>query len=369
MLCLAGGHVVTPSGTLAPLDVVVDGPSIVGLHEHRAGDTSGAIDVTGKLVAPGYIDVQINGGWGDDFTNDPASIARVAGRLPSTGVTAFLPTIVTSPPAARVAARRALADADLDRAAAAPLGLHFEGPCISPHRLGAHDRRWIGMPDAGEISTWSRDTGVSMVTLAPECEGAIALAQALTAEGVVVSLGHSDCSAAQFADARRAGAAMVTHLFNAMGPFSHRSPGLVGATLADDVRAGLICDGIHVDPVAVRMAWNALGAARTILVTDAMSALGADVLETRLGDAVVSVDETGVRTTDGVLAGSNLALDQAVRNLVAFTGCTEVEAIRTVTANPAELLGLGDRGRVECGARADLHVEMTVVSGAIAWRS
>jgi N-acetylglucosamine-6-phosphate deacetylase len=379
-LRLTGGHVVTPSGSTAALDVVIDGGTIAALDEpvdeRGAAGGAGAIDVSGRLVAPGFIDMQINGGWGDDFTSDPRSIERVARRLPSTGVTAFLPTIVTCPAETRAVALRTIASLDGDPSSAIPLGLHLEGPCISPHRPGAHDPRWIGMPGDEETSTWSRAAGVAMVTLAPECEGAIELVEALARAGVVVSLGHSQCSAEQFADAHRVGAAMVTHLFNAMGPFSHRSPGLVGATLAGDVFAGLICDGIHVDPVAVRMAWNALGPERTILVTDAISALGIDIADTRLGDAPVTVDETGVRTAGGVLAGSTLALDQAVRNLVAFSRCSAADAIRTVTANPAEVLGLRDRGRIECGASADLvvldhdlRVELTIIGGKVAWKS
>jgi N-acetylglucosamine-6-phosphate deacetylase len=169
---------------------------------------------------------------------------------------------------------------------------------------------------------------------------------------------------------------MATHLFNAMAPFTHREPGLVGSVLSGDVYAGLICDGIHVDPIAVKVAWRALGPHRTILVSDAIAALGLDVSETRLGDVGVHIDETGVRTPDGVLAGSNLTLDLAVRNLVEFTGCSPIEAIATVTRNPSSLLGLDDRGRIEAGARADivvldpsLHVVQTYVGGELAWRS
>ena len=215
-----------------------------------------------------------------------------------------------------------------------------------------------------------------MVTVAPECDGADDLIHALAASGVVVSAGHSQCSATEFAAARDAGVGMVTHLFNAMGPFSHRDPGLVGSALAGDVYAGLICDGIHVDPLAVVVAWRALGAARLILVTDAMAALGLEASETRLGDVAVFIDETGVRTADGVLAGSNLTLDKAVRNLVAFTGCSPAAAIMTVTRNPAHLLGAEDRGRIAPGGRADivlldesLHVVQTFVGGELTWKS
>jgi len=215
-----------------------------------------------------------------------------------------------------------------------------------------------------------------MVTLAPESEDARDLIPTLVAAGVVVSAGHSQCSPAEFAAARRAGVGMVTHLFNAMDPFSHREPGLVGSVLGGDVFAGLICDGIHVDPLAVMVAWRALGPARMVLVTDAMAALGLDVSDTRLGEVAVFIDATGVRTADGVLAGSNLALDAAVRNLVAFTGCSPAEAIMTVTRNPACVLGVEDRGQIAVGARADivvldesLHVVRTLIGGEVAWKS
>jgi N-acetylglucosamine-6-phosphate deacetylase len=336
------------------------------------------VDVTGMYVAPGFIDLQLNGGWGHDFTSDPHSIGDVARRLPSTGVTAFLPTIVTAPATARWAALDSITATPVDSGdpAAMPLGLHFEGPAISPKRPGAHDPRWIGLPGKDEIDAWTNARGVAMVTLAPECDGAFDLITSLVAAGVAVSAGHSECSPAVFAAACRAGVGMVTHLFNAMAPFSHRDPGLVGSVLGGDTFAGLICDGIHVDALAVKVAWRALGSQRTVLVTDAIAALGLDAAETRLGDVTVSIDETGVRTADGVLAGSNLTLDRAVRNVVEYTGCTPAEAISTVTRNPASVLGIEDRGRIAVGARADivvldpsLHVMQTFVGGELAWRS
>ena len=156
-----------------------------------------------------------------------------------------------------------------------------------------------------------------MVTIAPELPGALEVIEQLVEEGVVVSIGHTDADAACVADAKRAGATAVTHLFNAMAPFGHRAPGPIGVTLADDsLVAGLICDGIHVDPVAVRIAWRALGPDRLMLVTDATAVLGLAPGRRRLGEVDIDVSSAGVRTADGTLAGSDLALDQAVRNLV-----------------------------------------------------
>jgi N-acetylglucosamine-6-phosphate deacetylase len=377
-LRLTGGHVVTPDGTADLLDVTVADGTIIEIATGGTRDADRVIDVTGMYVAPGFIDLQLNGGWGHDFTTDPSSIGEVARQLPSTGVTAFLPTIVTAPATARWAALDSIAEIDRDAGAlrATPLGLHFEGPAISPARPGAHDARWIGLPDAAEVAAWTRERGVAMVTLAPECDGVLDVIASLVAAGVTVSAGHSECSPSEFAAGCRAGVTMVTHLFNAMAPFSHRDPGLVGSVLSGDVRAGLICDGIHVDPVAVNVAWRALGAHRMVLVSDAVAALGLAAAEARLGDVTVLVDETGVRTPDGVLAGSNLTLDRAVRNLVEFTGCTPAEAISTVTRNPGAVLGIEDRGRITVGARADLvvldsslHPVQTFVGGEPAWRS
>jgi N-acetylglucosamine-6-phosphate deacetylase len=190
----------------------------------------------------------------------------------------------------------------------------------------------------------------------------------------VVSGGHTAMTPHDLAAARAAGLSYTTHLFNAMAPFGHRMPGPIGAVLADDTLvAGLICDGIHVDPVAVRMAWHALGPGRLSLVSDASPALGMPHGSMELAGFEIVHDESGVRTVDGVLAGSALALDQAVRHLVAFSGCDLADALATVTTTPADLLGLTDRGRLEPGRRADLTIldhdgtlVATVVAGHLA---
>ena len=366
---VVGGRVLLPDGAFAEIDLeLVDG-RIAGLV--RRGELSEArrascdvIDASGFTVAPGFVDIQINGGWGHDFTADPASIRTVAARLPATGVTTFLPTIVTSPADRRSAAIEALSTAATN-GEADPVGLHFEGPAIAAGRRGAHDPSYIAVPATDEIDTWS-DGNVRLVTLAPEVDGALDLIERLVAQGIVVSIGHTACTSDQFAAARAAGASLVTHLFNAMAPFGHRAPGPIGATLADPaVRAGLICDGIHADPVAIAMAWRSLGPRRFVLVTDAMAALGIVDATATLASLDVTIGPDGVRLADGTLAGSDLRLDVAIRNLVDMTGCT-----------PAEAIGLTDRGRIVVGARADLVildgdlvVRRTVIAGATAWKS
>ena len=193
----------------------------------------------------------------------------------------------------------------------------------------------------------------------------------------MVSAGHTGMSRPDFAAARSAGVTYVTHLFNAMAPFSHRAPGPIGAVLTDPtVTVGIICDGIHVDPVAVDLVWRTLGTRRLSLVSDASPALGAPYGRFQLGGFEVIHDESGVRTADGVLAGSALPLDRAVRNLIDFTGCSLADALATVTSTPADLLGLTDRGRIAVGARADFavvdltgHLHRTVIAGETAWKS
>ena len=200
------------------------------------------------------------------------------------------------------------------------------------------------------------------------------LIERLVAGGITVSVGHTASTPDDIADAKRAGVRYVTHLFNAMTPFNHRAPGPIGAVLADaDLVAGLICDGIHVDPVAIAMAWRALGPARISLVSDAVAALGMPYGRLNVAGFEIIHDETGVRTVDGVLAGSALALDQAVRNLIEFTGCDLADALATVTTTPADLLGLTDRGRLAVGMRADLtildgdaNLVATIVAGTLA---
>jgi N-acetylglucosamine-6-phosphate deacetylase len=377
-MIVGGGRVLTPDGALDNGSVTIDGLLIT-----RVGRRDGTVDVDagGGWIVPGFIDLQINGAHGIDVTTQPERIDELGATLVRYGVTAFVPTVITcSQPVRRVAlAAWAARDPAGTPAAAVPLGLHIEGPMLSPARKGAHPAKLLAPPSADLIDGWSPETGVVLATVAPELPGAIAVIAELAARGVVVSIGHTDGSSADFAAGRAAGARYVTHLFNAMRPFSHRDPGPIGAALADDdVVVGLICDGLHVDPIAVRFAFRALGAARLNLVTDAISALGdgAGVGAGRLGSVAVTIDADGVRNADGVLAGSTLSLDRAVRNLVAFTGCAVADAVATVTSTPADLLGLSERGRLVPGKRADitvldgdLFVIATVVGGEVAWRS
>jgi N-acetylglucosamine-6-phosphate deacetylase len=405
-LVIRGGDVVVGHETRR-LDVLVEDGRIAAVGpEAVAGDAphrSDVLDADGHLVAPGFIDLQCNGVDGQDLTSDPDTLGAVARALPRFGVTAFCPTIVTSPRSAREAAIDAWTAGTGGRAGAAvPLGLHLEGPMLAPEHAGAHDRALLATPERTEVESWVGSGAVRMVTLAPELPGAVDLVGLLAAGGVTVAAGHTGMGPEHLGAARAAGLTYVTHLFNAMSRFHHRAPSAVATVLADDVVvAGMICDGHHVHPDVVRMARRVLGAGRVSLVSDASAALGTSSGTVRLGGLDVTSDagpDAGsdlstdittdgprstvhgapptVRLADGTLAGSAVGLDVAVRNYVAFTGCSALEAIATVTTVPAAVLGLDDRGVIEVGASGDLTVlapglrpVATVIGGHVAWRS
>ena len=353
----------------AGADVLVSGDRVVDELTDRAA----TLDATGCTVVPGFVDLQCNGGFGIDFTTTPERAQEVAARLPETGVTTFLPTVVTAPRDALLHSVAALDGLRTASPGARSLGVHVEGPFINPSRGGAHPRRYIRPPDRAEAASWSDAGLVAFVTLAPELDGALDVIADLARRGIVVSLGHCEITSADLDRAVASGATAATHLFNAMGTMSARVPGTAGAILASaSLTASIIADGVHVDPAMVALAWRALGSNRLLLVTDAIAALGLPHGEYHVGDTDVVVGDDGPRTRDGVLAGSVLRMDEAVRNLVAFTGCSAAEAVAAASTTPARLLRRADVGVISAGAYADLvlldaglHVVATVVGGRV----
>jgi N-acetylglucosamine-6-phosphate deacetylase len=313
---------------------------------------------TGVLV-PGLVDLQVNGYYGADLADcDPDGWALVAGRLPETGTTAFLPTFITAPVATLATAlRSAQKVAEAVTAGARVLGVHLEGPFLSPARAGAHRPDWIVPPSPGAVAKLlAAGRGLlRLVTLAPEADGALAAVAALTAAGVKVSVGHSDATAAQVAAAATAGARMVTHLFNAQRGLHHREPGVVGQALTDlRLTSGLIVDLSHVSAAACAIAFAA-APGRICLVTDAAACAGMPPGRYLLGGQPVDLPAGGgapVRRT-GTLAGSALRMDQAVAN-AAGLGLGLAGAVAAASRIPADLIGRPDLGRLAAGAAADL---------------
>lgn len=334
---------------------LVDGTLVAPDADEDIATADVVVDAQGLAVTAGWIDLQINGAWGDDFTTDPSSIWAVGRRLPSHGVTTFLPTIVSSDLATVTRTAAALGARPSDYVGADPVGIHVEGPFIAPGRPGAHRPGWIRPPSPALVESWTADRGIRLVTLAPEVPGATSTIRALAEQGVVVAAGHSEAGPDDVAAAIEAGLSAVTHLFNAMSGLDHRRPGLAAeALLTDRLAVTTIVDGIHVAPRMVELAWRLLGPDRLVLVTDAVAALGCAPGRCQLGEVEVVSDGTSVRTLDGVLAGSVLAMPQAISNLVRFAGTTVAEARRAASANPAALLGLADRGELVAGRRGDV---------------
>lgn len=381
MICFQNVTLLTPHALLRDGALLIDQDRIEALGERSSivyPPQAEIIDGRGGYLAPGWIDVQVNGGYGWDFTSEPGSVWEVGARLPQQGVTAFLPTIVTSPVETVQEAQQILRQGPPpDYRGAQLLGLHVEGPFLNPVKRGAHNPDYLRLPSLEMVESWPLDAGIRLVTLAPELPGALELARTLVERGVAVSAGHSLATWEEAMAGFQAGVSCGTHLFNAMPPLDHRNPGLPAALLTyPGVRYGMILDGIHVHPGAAALAWRAGGASRLVLVTDAMAALGMPPGEYLLGDMEVVVDGASARLRDGRLAGSILRMDQAVRNLLQFTGCTLQEAAAAASANPAGLLGIsGLFGQLAPGARADLvllasdlQVNATLVGGQLIYR-
>lgn len=332
-------------GLLVKGDVEVDDGRIVAV---------GLASPAGRGIAvPGFVDLQVNGFGGVDFLDADADGYRRAGEaLLETGVTAYLPTLITTP---ERQLRAAMAEVPTGASRPRILGVHLEGPFLSQNRLGTHEASARRDPDLPLLDRLLAAGPVRLMTLAPELPGADALIDRLLERGVAVSLGHTDATAAQANAAFDRGARSVTHLFNAMRPFLHRDPGIVGAALTrDDVVVSIILDGIHLAPETSKTVWRA-ARGRMALVTDAIMGAGVGDGSYRLGTIEVHVHEGTVRGPDGVLAGSVLTMIEAVRNLHDL-GAPIEDAVGAATSTPARVLGDPELGRLDVGLPADVVV-------------
>jgi N-acetylglucosamine-6-phosphate deacetylase len=383
-LKITGGTLLDPeTGQAAPADVMLAERQVVavsapGLLPDLEAES---FDATGLLLAPGLVDVQVNGAAGIDITAEPERLWEVAAALPRHGVTSFVVNIVTSDEKTR---QRAIAALAAGRpagvpAGAVPLGLSFEGPMLSPQRNGAHAPDLLRSPSAELVDGWSPQAGVLMTTIAPELPGALEVIELLAGRGVVVSVGHTAASMEQVEAAVEAGARAVTHLHNAMAPMGNREPGPVGAVLGGDgLIAALIVDGLHVHPRTVAASRRALGRDRFLAVSDTTSALDQPDGPGVLGGLEVVIGGGAIRLADGsgTLAGSAVGLDDCFRLLVEFTSVTPADALAAATTVPADLLGRDDLGRLRPGSAADvvlfdpaLRTVATVVAGQLLYQA
>jgi N-acetylglucosamine-6-phosphate deacetylase len=319
------------------------------------------------FVAPGFIDLQVNGFAGVDYNSATTAVEDIAASirvLHSTGVTAFLPTVITGAPDAMLGAIRNLAGAkeELGEAAAGMAGLHIEGPHISPEDgpRGAHPAQWVRPPDLDEFQRWqaAAQGEIRLVTLSPEWPQAAFYIDRLTREGVAASIGHTKATRRQIQDAVRAGATLSTHLGNGAHATLPRHPNYIWEQLAEDrLAASFIMDGHHLPDSFVKVALRAKGIERSILVTDAVAPAMCAPGDYQLGEVAIELREDGrVTMRDGErLAGSSLRMDHAIGNVMRMAGVTLTEAVTMATRNPARVGRIGGRFRgLEPGARADL---------------
>ncbi|TJZ92006.1 N-acetylglucosamine-6-phosphate deacetylase [Paracoccus gahaiensis] len=352
---LTGARIFDGTRLLADHALVIEDGRITGLPP--SAEAPPATRRVAGILAPGFVDLQVNGGAGlmVGGDTDPDALRRICAAHRALGCAGILPTLITD--RAEVTARVIAAGVKAAQAGVPGfLGLHLEGPHLDPRRAGAHDpaliRRMEGA-DLARLIAAARALPVLMVTLAPEAATPAQIA-ALTQAGVIVSLGHSDCSFDAARASFAAGAQAATHLFNAMSQMGHRAPGLVGAVLSGQAFAGLIADGIHVHPEALRIALAARPEG-LFLVSDCMAFAGTDRTRMTLQGRVVQREGGRLTLPDGTLAGADLRLDRALRLLVNDLGVPVARALAMATRVPAALARIGDRvGALEAGRAAEV---------------
>jgi N-acetylglucosamine-6-phosphate deacetylase len=351
------GRILTEQGIESERTLLVRGgriEALVGAREVVGADR--VIDLRGALLAPGFIDCQVNGGGGELFNDDPSveTVATIARAHRQFGTTGFLPTLISDDLDVVARAIDAVRDAI---AAGVPgvLGIHIEGPFLNEERRGVHDASKLRELDADAVKLLTRQHGgVTMVTLAPE-RTTPAFIRQLSDAGVIVSAGHTNATFEQLQPAFAAGLRGFTHLFNAMSPLGSREPGAVGAALANESSwCGLIVDGHHVHPEVMKLALRAKRHERFMLVSDAMPSVGAAMKSFVLNGRPIKVADRKLVDEEGRLAGADLDMATAVRNAVRMLNLPIADAVRMASANPADFLVLRDVGRIAARQRANL---------------
>jgi N-acetylglucosamine-6-phosphate deacetylase len=369
-LAIHADRALTPFEEISDAVVVIQGAKIMAVGPRgKVAMPPGAQVMTakGKTIVPGFVDVHIHGAGGHDvMEGNPEALEIIAATVAKHGTTSLVATTVTASEVQTCRSIAAIANF-IHNEAVSParglsaefLGIHFEGPFISPAQRGVHPPEWIATPSSPMLLRFlaeARGTGL-ILTMAPELPGALELIAVARKVGLLVSLGHTDANLEQSLAAIAAGARHAAHVFNAMRPFSHRDTGVLGAVLTSpELSAELIADGVHVDSTAIRMLLSLKSPDRVILVSDGISATGMPDGKFQLGTFEVKVSAGVCRNAEGKLAGSTLTLDRALQNIVAL-GVPLSSGLQMVTANPARQIGMGSRkGVLAAGADADLVI-------------
>ncbi|MFL6839831.1 MAG: N-acetylglucosamine-6-phosphate deacetylase [Bradyrhizobium sp.] len=339
-----------------PAQVTVSDGLIESVRKANAPSHETIVLPADAILAPGFIDIQVNGGGGVLLNDEPTEegVRRIVEAHRKSGTTGCLPTLITD---RTDVLERLAAVAPASLRAPGVLGFHLEGPALNKARRGIHLESEIRAPNTRDLAAMHRigSCGRSMVTLAPDCVPP-SLVENLVGAGLRVSAGHSDATARQIAEAADLGMSGITHLFNAMSQLTSREPGVVGAALEDErLYAGIICDGIHVDPISLRIAMRCKGRDRLMLVTDAMPLIGTDQQQFQLQGRRITLQGDRLTGPDGTLAGAHLTMIQAVRRAVTFLGLSLADGLRMASRTPALFLGLqSELGEIAPGYRADL---------------
>jgi len=383
---LRNGRLVLPDSVLEPGAILISHGKISQIIDSSSLDSvfaDSVIDLDHATIFPGFIDVHIHGAVSVDVNNaDAAGLLRVSEFLASRGVTVWLPTLVPGPNGQYERALAAIGEAMEVQAAdttrgARVCGVHYEGPFVSNEQCGAlhreHFRTFKNVADLDSLPTINREGAVHMITVAPEIQGGIELIRELRQRGWVVSIGHTRATPEILDAAKEAGAQHMTHFMNAMSPLHHRAPGPVGwGLLNDDIGLDVIADGIHLDPVMLKVLLRCVTPSRLALISDAIAATGLGDGDYEIWGEQITVQDGRTRNARGSIAGSVITMLEAVNTMLSL-GASECDVARMASMNPARLLGIDvDCGSIEEGKRADLvalsargDIQFTVTNGAI----
>lgn len=377
---IINGRILTPSPMPDGYGILIEGERILAVAPSSEFPIDiPQIDAMGQWIVPGLIDIHVHGGVDNDAMDENANALNEMARFfASRGVTSFLPTTVAASTNDVTSAIERIANYSQTGDGARILGIHLEGPFLSYAHKGAQAEQHLRVAQPGEYLPWLESGFVKLFTVAPEIEGVLELIRIGVDAGVKFAVGHSNASYEQMVHAIDEGLTQATHTFNGMEPLHHRDPGVLGAVLTDKrVFAQVIADGVHLHPAVVNLLFITKGVEKTVLITDAIRATGAEDGRHQLGDQFIMVKNGIAHTDSGSLAGSTLTMDRALRNACKFTNCSFEAILPSATSIPAKSLGIGDKiGSIKPGLKADLVIfdeeikpSLTMVAGKIVYQN